>query len=141
MSATRDQWRGRAEPSVVAELRHAAGSFAQDAGFYGMALADVRACVSEAVTNSVVHAFRDGRAPGTVTLSAELSADELVCIVTDDGTGFRPRDDSPGIGLGLPTIAAATASMSLTPADRGGTRLCMAFTRKQAVLTAGAATA
>ena len=101
----------------MAELRHAAGAFAEDAGFSGMSLADVRACVSEAVTNSVVHAFRDGRAPGTVTLSVELSADELVCIVNDDGTGFRPRVDSPGIGLGLPTIAAATASMSLTLAD------------------------
>ena len=140
MSATRQEWSGRAEPSVVAQLRHAAGAFAQDAGFSGMALADVRACVSEAATNSVVHAFRDGRAPGTGRLSVELSADELVCIVEDDGTGFRPRVDSPGIGLGLPTIAAATASMSVTLADSGGTRLCMAFRREPAIVTAAGPT-
>ena len=126
------QWSGRAEPSLVAELRRAAGGFAETAGFSGMALADVRACVSEAVTNCVVHAFADGRAPGTVTLSAQLAADELVCVVIDDGTGFRPRVTSAGLGLGLPMIAAVTASMALTVVDAGGTRLCMTFTREPA---------
>ena len=47
MSATREECSGRAEPSVVAELRHAAGAFAEDTGFSGMSLADVRACVSK----------------------------------------------------------------------------------------------
>jgi hypothetical protein len=45
--------------------------------------------------------------------------------VTDDGIGFRPRSDSPG--LGLPTIIALTASTALATPPSGGTQRCMAF--------------
>ena len=50
-------------------------------------------------------------------------------IVIDDGVGFAPRADSPGLGLGIPTIAAMTRSMSIAAPADGGTEVCMAFAR------------
>src|SRR3954469_19528933 len=117
----RREWRSRATPKTVGELRQAVTDFARDAGVAGTALDDVRACVSEAVTNAVVHAYRDGREPGDIVVTADLQADELVVTVTDHGIGFLPRNDSPGLGLGIPTIAGLSASMSLSTPSDGGT--------------------
>jgi serine/threonine-protein kinase RsbW len=125
----RDEWTGQAQPAVVRTLRHAVTSFAARAGVSGRALDDVRACVSEAVTNAIVHAFRDGRIPGTVTVRAESHDHELVIVVIDDGLGFGPRADSPGLGLGLATITALTDTMSVEAAASGGTALRMTFAR------------
>jgi anti-sigma regulatory factor (Ser/Thr protein kinase) len=124
-----DEWTGLAEPAVGREMRQSVTSFAADAGFVGTNLDDLRSCVSEAVTNAIVHAYRDGRTPGTIVVHAELFADELVITVDDDGAGFTPRTDSPGLGLGIPTIAALTASMSIGASTTGGTRVGMAFAR------------
>jgi anti-sigma regulatory factor (Ser/Thr protein kinase) len=126
-NADADAWSGPAAPEIVGRMRQAVVGFASDAGFSGVALDDVRSCVSEGVTNAVVHAFRDEHAAGTVQVSAELRGDELIVKVVDDGIGFRPRPDSPGLGLGLPTIVALTASTSVAAAPGGGTELCMAF--------------
>src|SRR4051794_16351110 len=123
----RQEWRGKATPKTVGVLRQAVTDFAREAGVAGTALDDVRACVSEAVTNAVVHAYRDGREPGQVTMSAEAANQELRLIVTDDGIGFLPRNDSPGLGLGIPTIAGLSSSMSLTRPATGGTEVCMTF--------------
>jgi serine/threonine-protein kinase RsbW len=140
VSTRREQWSARAEPSIVRALRHAVTVFAEDAGFSGTGLDDLRACVSESVTNAVVHAFRDRGSPGIVTVTAELEADQLVLTVSDDGTGFRPRTDSPGLGLGIPTITALAASMSVGVSDAGGTEVCMAFTREESAVFASEGT-
>ena len=60
----------------------------------------VRLAVSEAVSNVVVHGYRD-RATGTFTVSIDWGPDELRVVVRDDGCGMQPRPDSPGAGLGL----------------------------------------
>jgi anti-sigma regulatory factor (Ser/Thr protein kinase) len=133
MTASHREWSARALPESIRRLRDEVTGFAAEAGISGTALDDIRACVSEAVTNAIVHAFPDGRAPGTVRLVAELRADELVIRVIDDGIGFRPRSDSPGLGLGIPTITTLTASMSLAASRHGGTELCMAFTLPEAL--------
>jgi serine/threonine-protein kinase RsbW/stage II sporulation protein AB (anti-sigma F factor) len=122
-------WSISAHPAAVREIRHSVTRFAERAGFADSALDDVRSCVSEAVTNAVVHAFRGDRAAGTIIVCATIDADELRIVVSDDGIGFRPRADSPGLGLGLPTIAALTDTMSVAAAPTGGTEICMAFTR------------
>jgi anti-sigma regulatory factor (Ser/Thr protein kinase) len=102
---------------------------ASGAGFSGTDLDDLRWCVSEATTNAVVHTYREGRAPGTIIVHAELNADDLVITVSDDGASFTRRTDSLGLGLGIPTIVALTAAMSIGHSSTGGTRLCMAFAR------------
>jgi serine/threonine-protein kinase RsbW len=60
--------------------------------------------VTEAVTNAVVHAYREQGAPGRVHVSANLDDHGVQVAIDDDGTGMRPREDGPGIGLGLPLI-------------------------------------
>jgi len=57
-----------------------------------------------------------------------------------DGIGFGPQADSPGLGLGIPTIAALADTMSVDTTEGGGTRLCRsesASARRSAVLGRG----
>src|SRR3954451_24878165 len=54
--------------------------------------------VSEAVTNAVVHAYRDRDRPGQVHVSAVLHDEGVEIAVADDGLGLRPRPESPGGG-------------------------------------------
>jgi anti-sigma regulatory factor (Ser/Thr protein kinase) len=112
---------------TVRRLRNAVGAFAADGGITGIRLEEIRACVSEAVTNAVVHAFRDGREPGTIVARAELGPSALEVVICDDGIGFAPRSDSPGLGLGMPTIAALATSIALSVPAGGGTELRMVF--------------
>ena len=48
-------------------------------------------------------------------------------VVTDDGRGMQPRADSPGLGLGLPTIASLTTAMDMHSPPGGGTVITMTF--------------
>jgi serine/threonine-protein kinase RsbW/stage II sporulation protein AB (anti-sigma F factor) len=94
-----------AVPGAASHVRRAvhavaAGKVVND---YAVALA-----VSEAVTNVVVHAYRDrdpDDGPGHVHVTVTVEGDELLVAVSDEGTGLTPRPDSPGAGLGLPIIA------------------------------------
>jgi anti-sigma regulatory factor (Ser/Thr protein kinase) len=124
---TRAFWSGPAIPEIVRPCRQAVAAAASAAGVSGTRLNDVRTCVSEGVTNAVVHAFRDGRTRGTVTVAAEFSREEMMVIIKDDGIGFLRRTDSPGLGLGLPTIRTVADSMSIATATDGGTELSMMF--------------
>jgi anti-sigma regulatory factor (Ser/Thr protein kinase) len=87
--------------------------------------------VSEAVTNVVVHAYRDRDAdaePGHVHVTVTLEPDQVLVAVSDDGVGLTPRPDSPGAGLGLP-IVAALADRFEVHERTGGTRVLMSFRR------------
>ena len=85
-----------------------------------------RLAVSEAVSNVVVHGYRDS-APGAFTVSVEWDGGELRVIVRDEGCGMSPRTDSPGAGLGLPLIATLADSVSVVAAPEGGTEVSMTF--------------
>src|ERR1700675_3377746 len=50
-------------------------------------LADLKLALTEACSNSVRHAYRDGR-PGVVDIDYDLRADRLVVKISDDGPGF-----------------------------------------------------
>src|SRR3954469_1618696 len=76
--------------------------------------------VSEAVTNAVVHAYRDRDRPGDVHVSVELDDDGVEIAIADDGLGLHPRSDSPGIGLGMPLIADLADGVSVTSAGADG---------------------
>ncbi len=82
--------------------------------------------VSEAVTNAVLHAYRDRNEPGSVHVSASLDDHGLQVAVDDDGLGMRPRVDSPGIGLGLPMMGDLADRLEVC--SRGpGTRIAARF--------------
>ena len=75
--------------------------------------------MSEAVTNAVVHAYRDREHPGQVHVSASLDDEGVDIAVADDGIGLRPRTDSPGVGLGMPLIADLADRVEITGVDPG----------------------
>ena len=82
--------------------------------------------VSEAVTNAVVHAYRDRANVGRVHVSASLDDRGVEVAVDDDGLGMHPRTDSPGVGLGLPLIGDLADRVEIS--NRGpGTRVAARF--------------
>ena len=119
-----------AEPAAVASLREAAATEAERLGADADAVAAVRLAVSEAATNVVVHAYADAPAPGEVRLHVAREDGELVVTVTDDGAGLRPREDSPGLGLGLPLLAQVAADLEVRTPPGGGTEIQMRFRRR-----------
>jgi PAS domain S-box-containing protein len=119
-------WELPAEPATVGSIRAGVRDFARVHGLGAPQVADLALAVTEAVTNCVVHAFV-GREPGTVRTAIQAGAGELVVTVVDDGRGMQPRADSPGLGLGLPTIASLTTSMDMHAPPGGGTALTMTF--------------
>lgn len=93
------------------------------------ALADLKLAVTEACSNSVRHAYGEGR-DGIVKVDYELHADRLVIEVSDDGAGFDPeqweherRELTEG-GLGLAIIRSLTDELELGDGGAGlGSRL------------------
>jgi anti-sigma regulatory factor (Ser/Thr protein kinase) len=92
-------------------------------------LAAVELAVSEAVTNAVVHAYRDRT--GEIVderVGVRVTKDRQgICVgVADDGVGMSPRGDSPGLGLGLPMIERLSDELVILQGATG-TRLQMHF--------------
>ena len=107
----------------VAVVRHALGAFGEAFGVDTQTLGDVRLAVTEACTNVVVHAYPDGEI-GPMVVLASMLADQLLVVVRDRGRGIVPRPDSPGLGLGLPLIAALAESVQLGRDDITSTPRC-----------------
>lgn len=82
------------------------------------ALGDLKLALTEACTNSVRHAYRDG--DGVVDIVYELHDDRLVVEVADDGEGFSPEEVvgegtqelSEG-GLGIAIIRSLTDELEI----------------------------
>ncbi len=101
-------------------------------GVDGSVIDDVALAVTEACTNVVVHAYRN-EPKGSFRVVAGRGGGGLRVEVTDDGRGPAPRMDSPGLGLGLPLMAALTKSLEVRSADDGhGTLVTMVFDAAQA---------
>jgi|SRR4051794_5713145 hypothetical protein len=58
-------WKGSARPETVAFFRETVAEFAVANGIAESHVTDIQLAVSEAVTNAVVHAFRDRTEPGS----------------------------------------------------------------------------
>ena len=56
--------------------------------------------------------------------------DTLQVVVSDEGRGLAPSQDSTGPGLGLPLIAALTHSLEIEQVPSHGSRLRMSFLRR-----------
>ena len=89
-------------------------------------IADIALAVTEACTNAVVHAYRDGG--GTINVTASHADGVLTVTVRDHGGGMlSPRVDTPGLGVGLPVIAAIAQSVEIGSPQDGGTEVRMRF--------------
>jgi serine/threonine-protein kinase RsbW len=119
--------RFRACSNAVRDARLAALAFARQHDVPNEKLGAIALAVSEATTNVVLHAYRDRDIPGTFTLELDIEAGSLLIDVRDDGVGMGPRDDSPGMGFGLPLIARVADAHGFVATEGGGTWLAMRF--------------
>jgi serine/threonine-protein kinase RsbW len=112
----------------VGRLRRSVADFARGHGASERSLEAVNLAVSEALTNVVVHAYRDAAAPGPVLVVVAVRDRALIVTVADEGCGMIPRSDSPGLGLGMGLMARLADTFEVTPrAARPGLVLRMAF--------------
>jgi anti-sigma regulatory factor (Ser/Thr protein kinase) len=119
-----------ASPESVATARRALAEYCTAHGAARATTDRVLLSVSEAVTNALVHAYRHVERPGDERIELEASCDDdsLHVVVRDFGCGMSPRLDSPGLGLGLPLIAASTVSVHIdAPPEGGRTEISMEF--------------
>ena len=113
-----------AVPVGVGAIRRAVSAFARECGLDQGQVRGVALAVSEAATNAVVHGYR-GR-PGQIHVTARATRGELTVVIADDGSGLVPRQDSPGLGLGLPIIASVASRFEVVARERG-TEIRMVF--------------
>jgi serine/threonine-protein kinase RsbW len=93
-------------------------------------LGDLKLAVTEACSNSVRHAYRDGR-EGAVEVIYELHRDRLVVEVCDEGEGFAAVEELPLVngslsegGLGIAIIRELADELEFGPGTMGkGSRL------------------
>jgi serine/threonine-protein kinase RsbW/stage II sporulation protein AB (anti-sigma F factor) len=116
-----------ARAEELAPLRHAVAEYARTVGVvdpFGVALA-----LSETVSNAILHAYVDEPDTGDVEVHAEPTdeGESLRVTVVDHGRGMRPRDDSPGIGAGLPLVSRVAQRFDISEPPGGGTKVCMVF--------------
>jgi serine/threonine-protein kinase RsbW len=115
-----------AEAQMIQVVRDRVAELGRDCE---MSLADIdgiRLGVTEAMTNAIVHAYPDDAA-GEIRIRILHDGDELLVIVADDGPGLAPRIGSPGLGLGLPVVAALAKRFELRNPEHGGTEVHMSF--------------
>ena len=105
-------------PSAPPSIKRARDAVAALAESAGAPAGDVKLAVSEAVTNAVVHAFRD-RPPGTISVKAEVDGRRLVVVVADNGIGMRPNPDSTGLGLGISLITSVSGEARFDSSPAG----------------------
>jgi anti-sigma regulatory factor (Ser/Thr protein kinase) len=112
-----------ARADVVAVLRREVAALARRHGATPDEVDDVTLAVSEVVTNVVLHAYAGATEPGVLDLEATARDGLLEVVVADEGKGFGPRDDSPGLGFGLVLAAGVADAVQIQPNRPRGTRV------------------
>ena len=110
--------------------RRALAAVAAAAGAAGERLDEIRLAVSEALTNAVVHAYRNGDA-GRLHVTAAVASDELWVLIGDDGRGLHAWNDSKGLGIGLSLISGLSDDFAIVSRASGGTEVQMRFDLKK----------
>ena len=115
-----------ARPEYIALARLALTGLAEARTFGADAIADLKLALTEAVSNSVRHAY--GEDGGQVEIRYELHADRISIEVVDDGDGFDP-DETPsfdgdelsegGLGIAIIRTIADELEIESSPGRRG----------------------
>jgi serine/threonine-protein kinase RsbW len=118
-----------ARAEFVALCRLALTGLARTRALRPEVVADLKLALTEACSNSVRHAYGDGR-EGIVEILYELRSDRIQVEVVDDGHGFdpalveRPPEEVDEGGLGIAIIRAVTDELDIAPGRDGqGSRL------------------
>ncbi|HUZ15010.1 MAG TPA: ATP-binding protein [Gaiellaceae bacterium] len=115
-----------ARPEYIALARLALSGLAELTPLSEDDVADLKLALTEAVSNSVRHAYPGG--DGVVSVAYELSATALQIEVVDDGEGFDPAvparldgDELSEGGLGIAIIRTIADELEITsrPGERG----------------------
>ena len=112
-------------------VRHVLGTLAEAFGMPADIRDDLRLAVTEACTNVVRHAYRDG--DGRIEVIARPSADAFELIVADSGAGISPSGDTQGPGYGLGLISALADRFEIDHAPGQGSRLQMWFAHNRPI--------
>jgi serine/threonine-protein kinase RsbW len=115
-----------AVPEAVPLARRAVTEVAAAAGAGGERLEEIRLAVSEALTNAVVHAYRDHE-DGHFHVTAAVASGELWVLISDDGRGLHAWNDSRGLGIGLSLISGLSDDFAIVTRASGGTEVQMRF--------------
>jgi serine/threonine-protein kinase RsbW len=114
-----------AKPEYIALARLALSGLAQVRPVEPETLADLKLALTEACSNSVRHAYREGR-PGIVDVRYELNGSSIAVEVVDEGAGFDVAEAGDGElgepdegGLGLAIIRALTDELAIESHERG----------------------
>jgi serine/threonine-protein kinase RsbW len=116
-----------AKPEYIALGRLALTGLAQARGVDSDTIADLKLALTEAVSNSVRHAY-DTVGEGQVEIRYELRGDRMSVEVMDDGAGFDP-DEAPsfdgdelsegGLGIAIIRTLADEVQIESRPGVRG----------------------
>ena len=113
-----------AKAEYIALCRLALAGLAQVRALAPETLADLKVALTEACSNSIRHAYQEGRA-GAVDIRYELNGERLAVEVADEGRGFdlgaRPETDGEldEGGLGIAIIRALTDELAIESHERG----------------------
>jgi serine/threonine-protein kinase RsbW len=117
-----------ARAEYVALCRLALTGIARTRALAPELVADLKLALTEACSNSVRHAYDEGR-EGVVEVRYELNDDRISVEVTDDGAGFDPdvleraQEELDEGGLGIAIIRAVTDELDIGLRAEGGSRL------------------
>jgi serine/threonine-protein kinase RsbW len=117
-----------ARPEFIALGRLALTGLARTRALSQEVVADLKLALTEACSNSVRHAYDEGRR-GIVQIRYELSPDKFVIEVDDEGSGFDPQtieraqEELDEGGLGIAIIRALTDELEIGSRPEGGSRL------------------
>ena len=120
-------WRFKADVGAPGAARSAVRDFVNALPSMPDDVSGMVLCVSEAITNAVLHAYRDAASPGTVEMDAASFSDHVWITVRDSGQGLTPRIGSPGLGVGLPIISQTASATEIRTPQEGGTEIAMRF--------------
>jgi serine/threonine-protein kinase RsbW len=117
-----------ARPEYIALGRLALTGLSRTRSLSAEVVADLKLALTEACSNSVRHAYDEGR-EGVVEIRYDLQDDRIVIEVNDDGSGFDPEtleraeEELDEGGLGIAIIRALTDDLEIGPRPGGGSRL------------------
>jgi serine/threonine-protein kinase RsbW len=118
-----------ARAEFIALCRLALTGLARTRALPAEVVADLKLALTEACSNSVRHAYAEGR-EGVVEIRYELDDERIRVEVSDDGDGFdpvlieRPFEEIDEGGLGIAIIRAVTDELDIARGPEGqGSRL------------------